>query len=53
MEYSYVVINPAGDVVLQAAEGCRYPKHVELDLMEQGYTLRLNGRRLTKKEIKE
>lgn len=52
MEYSYVVINPAGDVVLQAAAGCRYPKETERDLLESGYQIRLDGRKLTKKEVR-
>ena len=52
MEYSYVVTGPGGNVVLQAAAGCRYPKETERDLLESGYQIRLDGRKLTKKEIK-
>lgn len=52
MEYPYVVTNPAGQVVLQAAAGCRYPKQVELDMLENGYQIRLDGRKLTKKELR-
>ena len=52
MEYPYVVFDPKGRTVLEAAESCRYPKRIELDLMEAGYTIRLNGRKLTKKEVR-
>lgn len=34
--------------------GCeRYPRDVELDMLERGYTIRVNGRKLTKKELRE
>ena len=34
--------------------GCeRYPRDVELDMLERGYMIRVNGRKLTKKELKE
>lgn len=49
----YQVYNPAGELVLQAAEAARYPKLVELALMEAGYTIRLNGRKITRTEIRK
>lgn len=52
MEHPYVVINPAGETVLQASESCRYPKQTELDLLDAGYSIRLHGRKLTKKEVR-
>lgn len=52
MEYTYVVINPSGDIVLQATAGCRYPKPVERDLLENGYQIRLDGKRISKKELR-
>lgn len=52
MELPYQVIDPNGEVVLQAAEGCRYPKEIELGLLNHGYTIRLHGKKLTKKEVK-
>lgn len=52
-EYPYKVINGEGVQVLQAKESCRHSKQVELDHLENGYTIKLNGRRLTKKEVKE
>ena len=34
--------------------GCeRYPREVELDMLERGYTVKVNGRKLTKKELKD
>lgn len=34
--------------------GCeRYPREVELDMLERGYVIRVNGRKITKKELKE
>lgn len=34
--FPYTVTDPAGEVVLQAAEGCRYSRRVELSLLEAG-----------------
>ena len=34
--------------------GCeRYPREVELDMLERGYVIRVNGRKVTKKELRE
>lgn len=49
----YTVTNPAGDLVLQAPESCRYPKLLELALLEAGYTIRLHGARLTKTALRK
>ena len=52
MKYPYEVIPPAGQPGgLEAPESCRYPKHVERQLMDEGYTIKLHGRKLTKKEV--
>ena len=51
-KYPYKVYNSAGASVLRAPESCRYPKHVELQLMEAGYTIKLHGKKITKKEVK-
>ena len=48
----YKVYAPEGHVVLQAAESCRHSKRVELDHLENGYTIKLHGKRITKKEVK-
>lgn len=47
----YQVINEKGILVLQAPETCRHSKAVELDLLDHGYTIKLNGKRITKKEV--
>lgn len=49
----YTVTNPAGNLVLQATESCRYPKPLELSLLEAGYTIRLHGTRLTKTMLRK
>ena len=53
MKYPYEVIPPPGQLGgVVAPESCRYPKHVELQLMEAGYTIKLQGKKITKKEVK-
>ena len=47
-DYPYTVTNPSGEIVLQAAESCRYPRLVELALLEAGYIVRLHGKKITK-----
>lgn len=51
--FPYIVTNPAGEVVLQAAEGCRYSRRVELSLLEAGYSIRLPGKKITKTEARK
>lgn len=51
-KYPYKVYDRYGELVLQAKENCRYPKEIELGLLEHGYTIKLNGRKITKKEVK-
>lgn len=53
MEHPYEVINPAGQTVMTAAECCRYSKLQELLLLENGYTIKLHGKKLTKTEIRK
>lgn len=48
-KYPYKVYAPEGHLVLQSA--VRHPKPVELDHLEHGYTIKLHGKRLTKKEV--
>lgn len=52
-DYPYTVTNPAGEIVLQAPENCRYPRLVELTLLEAGYTVRLHGKKITKTETRK
>ena len=49
-KYPYKVYAPEGHLVLQSA--VRHPKPVELDHLENGYTIKLHGKKITKKEIK-
>lgn len=51
MKYPYEVIPPPGQQGgVEAPESCRYSKRVELDLLKNGYTIKLHGRKITKKE---
>lgn len=47
----YKVYDRNGDLVMQAVEECRYKKNVELALLDAGYTIKLHGKRITKKEV--
>lgn len=52
MEYPYEVIPPPGQPGgLEAPESCRYPKETERSLLDAGYTIKLNGKKITKKEV--
>ena len=53
MEYPYQVINLSGVTVMTSASNCRYSRHQELLLLENGYTIKLNGKKLTKAEIRK
>lgn len=48
----YKIYDRDGTLVMQAVEECRYKKSVELYLLEAGYTIKLHGKRITKKEVK-
>lgn len=48
-KYPYKVYRD-GELIMQAPEAHRYPKLVELALMESGYVIRLHGKRITKRE---
>ena len=53
MEYPYEVIPPPGKSGgMVAPESCRYPRHVELSLLEAGYTIRLRGKKITNTELR-
>lgn len=49
----YQVFNSQGQPVMAALESCRYPRRIELDMLEAGYTIRLHGRRITKTDIRK
>jgi hypothetical protein len=48
------IIDRDGRPVHAIYPGCeRYSRDVELNMLENGYTIKINGRKLTKKELKE
>lgn len=48
------IYDPAGRLLEMAHDGCaRHSTAAELDMLERGYTIRINGKKLTKKELKE
>lgn len=49
--HPYKVYDQSGRLVLQAAECCRYDRETEKSLLDSGHTIRLNGKRITKKEV--
>lgn len=51
-KYPYRVYDRTGKPVLYAPASCRHSKKVELDHLEHGYTIKLHGRKITKKEVK-
>lgn len=53
MEYPYEVYHPNYGLILAAPEHLRYQKHIELDMMENGYTIRLHGKKITKTELRK
>lgn len=52
-ECSYIVRNPSGEIVLQTLEICRYSRQLEAAMLEAGYTIRLNGKPITKSDIRK
>lgn len=51
-KYPYKIYDRYGKLVLQTTEACRYSKETERSLLEHSYTIKLHGKRITKKEIK-
>lgn len=50
-KYPYKVYNRDGRQVLSAPESCRYDRKTERSLLAAGYTIKLNGKRITKKDV--
>lgn len=50
-KFNYIV-EKDGRPILRAPLSCRYDKETELRLLETGYTIRIDGKKLTKKELK-
>lgn len=53
MDLPYQVFDPSGRCVMHAPESCRYTRRIELDILEAGYTIRLNGKRITKAAVRK
>lgn len=47
----YQVIGPGGDVLFQTMLDLRYPPRIERTMLEQGCTILVGGRKLTRKEL--
>lgn len=52
-DYPYQVFSPSGQPIMEAPESCRYPRHIEKDMLEAGYTIRLHGKKITKAEARK
>ena len=52
-DYPYQVISPSGKVVMVSASNCRYSRLQELLLLKNGYVIKLNGKKLTKADIRK
>ena len=52
-DYPYQVFSPTGEPIMEAPESCRYPRHIEKDMLDAGYTIRLHGKRITKAEVRK
>ena len=53
MALPYQIISPSGQPLMEALECCRYPRKLEQSLLDAGYTIKLNGRRITKTEVRK
>ena len=49
--FPYRVYDSSGTQVLYTPECCRYDKKTEKSLLESGHTIKLHGKRITKKEV--
>lgn len=49
-KYPYKVYRDS-ECVMEASESCRYPKEIERSLLDAGYTIKLHGKKITKKEV--
>ena len=49
----YSVHGHDGTILMQSAMDFRYPPETELSLLNSGHVLKLNGKRITKKEVQQ
>lgn len=47
----YTVHAQDGAILMQSAMDFRYPPETELSLLNSGHVIKLNGKRITKKEV--
>ena len=48
------IYDPTGRLMETMYEGCeRYARSTELKMLEAGYTIKVHGRKLTKRELRE
>jgi hypothetical protein len=52
-DFPYTVYNSSGVPVMGAPEECRYPPKTEMSILEAGYAIRLNGKRITKADVRK
>lgn len=49
----YQVFNSQGACIMEAPEKHRYSRRIELSILESGYSIKLNGKRITKTEVRK
>lgn len=53
MGMSYQVFDSSGRLVLDSDVCCRYPRTMELSLLDAGYAVKVAGKKLTKTELRK
>ena len=53
VDETYQVFDSTGRMVLNSKARCRYPRTVELSLLDAGYIVKLDGKKLTKTDIRK
>ena len=53
MKIPYQVFDSSGRQVLESDTRCRYPRTMELSLLDAGYAVKIDGKKLTKTEIRK
>lgn len=53
MGVPYQVFDPSGRLVLDSDVRCRYPRNMEMSLLDAGYAVKIAGKKLTKTEIRK
>ena len=51
LELTYKIYNREGRLMESRPASLRYPPEIERSMMEAGYSIKINGRKITKKEI--